>query len=178
MLMVIAIDCNHKLLEDSLMNNIEKTQLEQKMPADIQSEQRSKMIILALRKIMQHMDHHSSRLNKCYGLTVPQIICLYEIYEKGVITLSVLSKKVYLSMSTLVGVIDRLEEKGFVNRTRDSKDRRIIFIDITEKGKEFVSSSPYLLHNRLNENLQVLTENEQIVLANSIDLLVDILKDL
>lgn len=155
-----------------------KNQLEKKSQDDTQSEQRSKRIILSLRKIMQHMDHHSRRLNKCYGLTVPQIICLYEIYDKGIITLSILSKGVYLSMSTLVGIIDRLEEKGLVKRTRDIKDRRSIFIDITEKGKEFVSSSPYLLHNRLNENLKALSENKQIALANAVDLLVDLLKDL
>ncbi|WP_019217495.1 MarR family winged helix-turn-helix transcriptional regulator [Legionella tunisiensis] len=159
------------------MNNFDNNVLE-KTQLDVQSEQRSKMIMLALRKMMQQMDHHSRRLNKCYGLTVPQIICLYEIYEKGIMTLSVLSKRVYLSTSTLVGVIDRLEEKGFVNRARDSKDRRIIFIDITEKGKEFVCSSPYLLHNRLNESLQTLAREEQIALANSVDLLVSILKEL
>jgi DNA-binding MarR family transcriptional regulator len=157
------------------MNTLNQDNLELKEAADLSSEQRSKMIILALRKIMQHMDHHSRRLNKCYGLTVPQIICLYEIYEKGVMTLSVLSRGVFLSMSTLVGIIDRLEEKGLLVRTRDSKDRRNIFIDITQKGREFVTSSPYLLHNRLNERLQGLAEEQQTTLARSIDLLVGLL---
>ncbi|MCW8469754.1 MarR family transcriptional regulator [Fluoribacter gormanii] len=159
------------------MSDIEKKSLDDKITAAQQSEQRSKSIILALRKIMQQMDYHSRKLNKCYGLTVPQIVCLYEIYENGKMTISALSKKIYLSMSTIVGVIDRLEEKQFVNRTRDIQDRRIIYIDITEKGKEFVSASPYLLHNRLNDNLQVLTVEEQIALANSINLLVDLLRD-
>ncbi len=139
---------------------------------------RSKQIIFGLRKIMQQMDYHSRRLNKCYGLTVPQIICLYEIYEHGTMTISALSKTIYLSMSTLVGVIDRLEEKHLVTRVRDEKDRRVIFIDITDKGKEFVSASPYLLHNRLNENLKTLNESEQLALAHSVDLLVTVLKDL
>lgn len=160
------------------MSNIKKNSLDDKISATQQSEQRSKSIILALRKIMQQMDYHSRRLNKCYGLTVPQIICLYEIYENGKMTISALSKNIYLSMSTIVGVIDRLEEKQFVNRTRDNQDRRIIYIDITEKGKEFVSAAPYLLHNRLNDNLQVLTVEEQIALANSINSLVDLLKDI
>ncbi|KTD66894.1 MULTISPECIES: MarR family winged helix-turn-helix transcriptional regulator [Legionella] len=160
------------------MSDIEKKSLDDKITAAQQSEQRSKSIILALRKIMQQMDYHSRRLNKCYGLTVPQIVCLYEIYENGRMTISALSKKIYLSMSTIVGVIDRLEEKQFVNRTRDIQDRRIIYIDITEKGKEFVSAAPYLLHNRLNDNLQVLTVEEQIALANSINLLVDLLRDI
>jgi len=135
----------------------------------------SKRIILALRKIMQQMDNHSRNLNKNYGLTIPQIICLYEIYEKGALTLSVLSKNVHLSMSTLVGVIDRLEKKGFVRRTRDTGDRRITFIDITNDGKEFVSKSPQLLHNRLDNHLKVLNENDQIIIANSLDILVDML---
>ncbi|ARG97782.1 MarR family winged helix-turn-helix transcriptional regulator [Legionella micdadei] len=139
--------------------------------------QQSKKIILALRKVMQHMDHHSRYLNKYYGLTIPQMICLHEIYENGFMNLSSLSKKVYLSMSTLVGVIDRLEEKNFVHRVRDKKDRRNTFIDITEKGKEFIAASPHLLHNRLNQNLQALTENEQKSLASSIELLVSILKE-
>ena len=160
------------------MSDIEKKSLDDKTTAAQQSEQRSKSIILALRKIMQQMDYHSRRLNKCYGLTVPQIVCLYEIYENGRMTISALSKKIYLSMSTIVGVIDRLEEKQFVYRTRDIQDRRIIYIDITEKGKEFVSAAPYLLHNRLNDNLQILTVEEQITLANSINLLVDLLRDI
>lgn len=160
------------------MSDIDKKSLDDKITAAQQSEQRSKSIIIALRKVMQQMDYHSRRLNKCYGLTVPQIVCLYEIYENGKMTISTLSKRIYLSMSTLVGVIDRLEEKQFVNRTRDVQDRRIIYIDITEKGREFVSASPYLLHNRLNENLQVLSVEEQIALANSINLLVDLLRDI
>lgn len=160
------------------MNPILKNHNEINEQNKISSEQHSKSIILALRKIMQQMDFHSRRLNKCYGLTAPQIICLYEIYEHGIMTLSTLSKRVYLSMSTLVGVIDRLEEKELVLRTRDIKDRRIIYINITEKGKEFVCAVPYLLHNRLNENLQALEEHEQITLANSINLLVNLLKDI
>ncbi|WP_182351622.1 MarR family winged helix-turn-helix transcriptional regulator [Legionella sp. PC1000] len=160
------------------MSDIDKKSPDDKITTAQQSEQRSKSIILALRKIMQQMDYHSRRLNKCYGITVPQIVCLYEIYENGRVTISALSKKIYLSMSTIVGVIDRLEEKQFVNRTRDIHDRRIIYIDITGKGKEFVSAAPYLLHNRLNENLQVLTVEEQIALANSINLLVDLLRDI
>lgn len=143
-----------------------------------ESKAKSKKIIFALRKIMQHMDNHSKRLNKHYGLTVPQILSLYEIFEKKTITLSELSKKIYLSSSTLVGVIDRLEEKGLVQRLRDIKDRRNIFISITEKGKEFVRSSPYLLHNLLDENLKKLEEKEQIGLAHSLDLLLNMLENI
>lgn len=135
----------------------------------------ARRIVFALRKIMQQMDNHSRNLDKKHGITVPQLVCLYEIYEKGVMTLSVLSKLVHLSSSTLVGVIDRLEEKGLVSRSRDTEDRRVIFIEITDKGRQFVSTSPHLLHNQLDEQFKKISEAEQILIANSLDLLVEML---
>lgn len=129
-------------------------------------------IVGSLRKIMQQMDTHSRRLIKEYDITVPQLVCLYEIYERGAVTLAVLSRRVHLSASTLVGVIDRLEEKKLVRRSRDVVDRRAVFIDITDEGRAFVQNSPHLLHNRLYESMQGLSESEQIVIANSLEMLV------
>lgn len=137
----------------------------------------SKRIIFALRKIMQKIDQHSHSLDKQFGITVPQLGCLFEIYEKGSMTLSLLSKEVHLSMGTLVGIIDRLEEKNLVKRIRNTADRRVIFIEITGKGIEFVQSTPQLLHNRLDSHFQQLPESDQILIANSLDLLVAILKN-
>lgn len=134
-----------------------------------------KRIVLALRRIMKEIDTHSRRLMKYYDITVAQVVCLYEIYEKGAVTLSVLSKNVHLSSSTLVGIIDRLEEKGLLKRTRNLEDRRAVFIDITEKGKQFVQTAPHLLHNRLDDQLKMLSVHEQVIIANSLELLVDML---
>ncbi|MBS0287687.1 MAG: MarR family transcriptional regulator [Proteobacteria bacterium] len=136
-----------------------------------------KRIILALRSIMQSMDSHSRKLNKLFDITVPQIICLYEIFEKGAMTISVLSKSIHLTPSTLVGIIDRLEEKKLVTRIRDVVDRRANFIDITEKGRDFVKNVPQLMHNRLYGSLSSLLESEQIIIANSLELLVHILDE-
>ncbi len=166
------------------MTEISKMKLQNKKKETVSSEQQniplttlpySKRIVFALRKIMQQIDNHSRNLDKQYGITVPQLVCLYEIYEKGVMTLSVLSKYVHLTASTLVGIIDRLEEKGLIMRNRNTEDRRVIFIEITEKGKQFVSTSPHLLHNRLDEQFKIVTEADQILIANSLDLLVEML---
>lgn len=150
----------------------QKVQGDEKSNPTISSALYSKRIVSALRKVMQQMDNHSRNLDRQYGITVPQLVCLYEIYEKGVMTISVLSKHVYLTSSTLVGVIDRLEEKGLVRRMRNIEDRRAIFIEITDKGKEFVTTSPHLLHNRLDMQFKIIPEAEQILIANSLDLLV------
>lgn len=131
----------------------------------------SKHIVSALRQIMQHMDHHSRKLDKHYGITMPQLMCLTAIQEKNHLTLSELAKEVHLSASTLVGVINRLEEKGFVKRTRDTEDRRTVFIAITDKGIAFITDFPYSFDMKLAE----LPENEQIAIIHSLDRLVILL---
>jgi len=110
-------------------------------------------------------------------VTVPQIICLEALSDKGLMTVAVLAGYVHLAPSTIVGIIDRLEAKKFVTRTRDNIDRRTVFVQITETGRNFIASSPHLLHNRLHNNLQQLAESEQIQIANSLDRLVTLMKD-
>lgn len=159
----------------TLINSEENQQIESEREKKLKNYQ--KRIILALRSLMQSMDSHSRKLNKLFEITVPQIICLYEIFEKGAMTISVLSKSIHLTPSTLVGIIDRLEEKKLVTRMRDVVDRRAIFIDITEKGRDFVKNVPQLMHNRLYSSLNSLSESEQIIIANSLELLVHILEE-
>jgi DNA-binding MarR family transcriptional regulator len=43
-----------------------------------------------------------------------------------------------LSHSTVSGIIDRLQRKGFVRRTPDSKDRRYSRIFLSEEVKDYV----------------------------------------
>jgi DNA-binding MarR family transcriptional regulator len=156
------------------MNPQKQSSLPKKQQDNLKST--SKNIILSLRKIMQYMDIHSKKLSKLYGLTVPQIICLYEIYEHGPICISEISKNIFLSASTIVGIIDRLEENHFVTRTRKSNDRRIIYLSITEKAKIFLTTSPELLHNKLDQFINDMSSTEQLTLTHSIEGVVNMLK--
>lgn len=47
-----------------------------------------------------------------------------------------ISKILELSPSTITPTINSLEEKGYIQRSFDIKDRRVVFIEFTEKGVE------------------------------------------
>lgn len=47
-----------------------------------------------------------------------------------------LSEKMDIKESSMVRLIDRLEKEEYVIRCRDTKDKRIIYIELTEKGKD------------------------------------------
>lgn len=132
-------------------------------------------IFIALRQIIHATDKYSRKLRNDFKITIPQLVCLNCIAENSPISASEISKQIHVSKSTLVGIIDRLEEKGFVTRVRNTKDRRQVFIEITSNGKGMIKEAPSLLQDKLTEKLALLTETEQKKIANSLEKLVDMM---
>ncbi len=50
-----------------------------------------------------------------------------------------ISDHLRVAVSTMTGLIDKLEEKGLVRRERTEEDRRIVRISLTEKGEKNLS---------------------------------------
>jgi DNA-binding MarR family transcriptional regulator len=133
-------------------------------------------ILQALRRIIRAVDIHSHKLTSLHKITGPQLGCLTAVMESGPITSARLAQKVYLSPSTIVGIIDRLEEKKLVQRKRDSKDRRLIHICITGAGEQLIAAAPSLLQDTLVNALVELPESEQIAITQTLEKLVDLME--
>lgn len=133
-------------------------------------------ILQALRRIIRAVDIHSHRLFTQHKITGPQLACLLTIKEDGPLTSANLAKKVYLSPSTVVGIIDRMEEKGLVERNRDSRDRRQVYISTTVAGQELIEAAPSLLQDNLSSALMALPEIEQVSITLALEKLVDLME--
>lgn len=133
-------------------------------------------ILQCLRRIIRAVDIHSTKLATQYKITGPQLGCLLALSESGPITSARLAKQVYLSPSTIVGIIDRLEEKGLVQRKRDKKDRRLIHICITAAAEKLIAAAPSLLQDTLSRGLIKLPESEQIAITTALEKLVELME--
>jgi DNA-binding MarR family transcriptional regulator len=133
-------------------------------------------ILQSLRRIIRAVDIHSYKLSSKYKITGPQLACLLTIKDNGPLSNAKLAKKVYLSPSTVVGIIDRLEEKKLVERNRDSKDRRLVYISITSEGQKLIDAAPSLLQDTLSEALVELPEIEQVSITLALEKLVDLME--
>ncbi len=138
-------------------------------------EQTDLQIIMRLRQIIQEMSRHSKHLLEKYKITIPQLICLREIFQHGPISLSALTKIVFLNNSTVTGIVDRLENRGFVQRTRISKDRRQVHAEITQTGIDFIENSPPPLRKTFFNRLAELEEEKITLILWSLEMLVDML---
>jgi len=118
-------------------------------------------VIVALRRITRAIDLHSRELMKLVGLTSPQLAALQSIGRLQPITVGALAKSIHLSQATLTGILTRMEASTLVSRARSDSDRRIVVVELTEKGRAVLESAPALLRDRFRYELLKLQEWEQ-----------------
>lgn len=72
---------------------------------------------------------------KPYNITPIQYALLKCLWDKDGLTPSQLANLLSLDSSTITGILDRVENKGYVKRTYSPYDRRSITIYLTPEGK-------------------------------------------
>ena len=72
------------------------------------------------------------------GLTHTQLLVLEAILHKGPLTQRELTRKVLTSAGNMTDVVDKLEARGLVRRTRSPRDRRIVPVELTHAGRVLI----------------------------------------
>jgi DNA-binding MarR family transcriptional regulator len=62
--------------------------------------------------------------------------------------------------STMTRMLDRLQAKGLLVRKRCEKDRRIIYLELTEEGNRLMAEVPYLIAESFNQHLSGFNQQE------------------
>ncbi|MBL0715823.1 MAG: MarR family transcriptional regulator [Desulfosarcina sp.] len=139
------------------------------------AQQRCKEMLVSLRKITRAISLHSRDLSKRYGLTGPQLVILNEISSHESLSVTQLARSISLSQATVTDILNRLAKKGFVERTRDDKDRRRVIIRITPKCRDFLSQAPPPLQETFVERYANLPEWEQLMILSALKRIVDLI---
>ncbi len=133
-------------------------------------------ILQLLRRIIRAVDINSRRLALRHGITGPQLVCLSTLCDEGPMTSADLSRKVFVSASTITGIIDRLEKQGYVKRHRNVVDRRRVLLHPTDEGIRLVLRAPSPLQDQLLNRLTNLPNIEQAAIMLSLQRVVDLLE--
>ncbi len=84
--------------------------------------------LLALRKAGSAMQLLGAASAERIGINVTDLNCLNILALTGSMTAGELARQTGLTTASITGVLDRLEEAGFVRRERDSGDRRRVIV--------------------------------------------------
>ncbi|MBT0663202.1 MarR family transcriptional regulator [Geobacter pelophilus] len=128
-----------------------------------------------IRRVFQVVNEQSKKVEKETGLTGPQVWAIKVIFESAPVRVSDLAKMMYLHPATTVGILDRLEKRGLITRTRSSGDRRVVEVTLTDEGRELVETSPEVASNKITHGLESLNLPELTIIYHGLDKLTQIL---
>ena len=124
---------------------------------------------------MQGSERYTKEINKKYNVSAAQVNCLLALHEYGPLPPSQIAKMILVNSSTVTGRIDRLEQKGLVERQRISQDRRVITIQLTESGKTLAENAPSPIQQKIIDGLKKLNPQEIEHIVNALNMLTNML---
>jgi DNA-binding MarR family transcriptional regulator len=131
------------------------------LDADLQA------LMKAIRVIAQAIDTRSKAMSRISGLTIPQVVILQGVRDLGEVTTNGLSRHVDLSPGTVVSILDKLEERGFIERYRNVQDRRVVHTRMTPSGAAILAQAPSLLPDEVVAAIRTLDDGDRRSLVGS-----------
>lgn len=132
-------------------------------------------IIDDIRRVFQVVNEQSKKAKQETGLTGPQLWAIKMIGELAPVKVSWLAAKMYLHPATVVGILNRLELLGLIRRMRNSEDRRVVKVELTDAGHAIVSKAPQVAQGLLVSGLEALPQKRLQEIADALEELVQIL---
>ncbi len=130
-------------------------------------------ILVSIRKIVRSLNLESKSIQKEFGLSIPQLLCLNHL-EKSPGQQSNhknLMDLLCLNSSTVTGIVNRLEKRGYVARIRSEGDRRVTNLILTASGAKLVNVTPNVLHERLAEKLNTLSQDDRQMVKKALEII-------
>ncbi len=95
----------------------------------------------AARKVISLYTPHFKEL----GITYTQYLVFMALWENNPMTVRELCRILYLDSGTLTPLLKKLEREGYLIKSRDPDDERVVVVSLTDKGtdlREKVSHIP------------------------------------
>ncbi|MCX7681611.1 MAG: MarR family transcriptional regulator [Anaerolineae bacterium] len=134
---------------------------------------------LAMRffRLMRALRQHFARDLARHGLTFPQFMALLSLEKaEGPCRMGPLAAATLQSLPSMTGIVDRLVERGLVERRRDLHDRRSVVVSLTETGVQLLHQIKAERHRKLEQVLSTLSAEERTHLHAAVDRIIEALE--
>ena len=93
-------------------------------------------------------------------LSLVHLNVLIVLGEDGPVPMRTLAEALDVSQASATGIVDRMEQRGLVERQRDESDRRVIRVGLTDAGRQLIAGVAAERRGRLSTLLDDLTDEE------------------
>jgi len=109
----------------------------------------------------QHNIHQLFKLELApYGVTPGQYAVLRCLWDENGQTARKLADRLALDGSTITGILDRMEQKGLIEKQADPKDRRALQVMLTATGRSLQEPLSQAIDNANHKALLSLEEKQ------------------
>lgn len=105
------------------------------------------------------------------GISMTQLHVMHLLDRHGELAMSHLAEMLDVSLSAATGLVDRVVERGFLERIRVPSDRRVVLVRITDAGRQTLEDVEIL---RVEIIEQVLDELDEAQLAGVASAMADL----
>ncbi|MBR2566635.1 MAG: MarR family transcriptional regulator [Paenibacillus sp.] len=120
-----------------------------------------------------------TRIREKVGQTVTtdQFCALRLIHEKPECTPSDLAELLCVGKSSITALVNKLAERNLVHRTGDERDRRVIYLTLTDAGHELYKETELEIQKVLEPYLKHFTPEEVKIFIDSFEKLASLLTE-
>ena len=127
------------------------------------------LFVQTARSVLKYAD---SRLYRKARLSVVKLIALRALASNnGVMTPSQIAEWTQTEPHNMTGLIDRMRQDGLVTAERDSSDRRLVNVALTDKGQEVLSQAMLVAREVVNQVMLSIAEGDTAQLENTLRVL-------
>jgi MarR family transcriptional regulator, organic hydroperoxide resistance regulator len=126
------------------------------------------IIIADFRATMTEMKCAASDRIVRLGISMAQLNIMYLLHRSGEMTMSRLAEGLNVSMSNATGLIDRMEERGYIERTGVPEDRRIVVVGLTDAGRQVLDEHDAITDELLRTVLARLEPSQLLGVAKAV----------
>lgn len=128
-------------------------------------------------RLMGALRQHFARDLARHGLTFPQFMTLLSLEKaEGPCRMGPLAAATLQSLPSMTGIVDRLLERGLVERRRDLYDRRSVVVALTEKGEQLLRQIKAERRRTIEQVLSTLSTDERVHLRAAVDRIIEALE--
>lgn len=126
-------------------------------------------ILKKLRIVIRAAQRHSVWTEKKCGVSGAQLWVMQELHEIPGLRVGEIAGKLAVHQTTVSNLLDVLEKRGLVIKTRDPADQRAVKLELSPRGNELLAAAPKPARGLLPEALRQLKPEQLADLSCGLD---------
>jgi DNA-binding MarR family transcriptional regulator len=94
-------------------------------------------------------------------MSMTHLHVLMVLDAEGPVPMSRVAETLLCSFPNATGIVDRMEERGYVERRRDERDRRLVLVRVTPEGRAALGRLETMRQQHLRGLLRAMSADEQ-----------------